>query len=136
MAKEVRTRSADRRAYLNYLRKADEFYKSMQENYEKGRWNATVANAIHCAISCCDAMTAFYLGFRHAGERHLDAVELLRKIDIDRKELDGKIKHFTSLVSVKNLAEYEDRLINARDAATARKSCERFYKWVLEKTTR
>jgi hypothetical protein len=136
MVREVRTRSADRRAYFNYLRKADEFHKSMRENYEKRRWNATVANAVHCAISCCDALTAFYLGFRHAGERHLDAVGLLRKIDLDRKELDDNIRHFTSLVSVKNLAEYEDRLINARDAAKARKSCERFYNWVREKTVR
>jgi len=133
MAKEIRTRGVDKKAYRIYLEKAGEFYKSMQENYDKGRWNASVADAVHCAISCCDAMTSFYLGFRHAGERHLDAVELFRKIDLNKKELESKIRNYISLVSVKNIAEYEDRLMNSKDAATARKACERFYSWIIEK---
>jgi hypothetical protein len=136
MAKEVRTRSVDKKTYKNYLKKAGEFHKSMQENYDCGRWNATVADAVHCEISCCDAVTSFYLGFRHAGERHLDALELLKRIDLDKKELNNKIKHFISLVSVKNLAEYEDRLMNAKDAATDKKACDRFYSWVIERTGR
>lgn len=136
MAKEVRTRSVDRSAYRSYLKKADELYRSMQENYDKGRWNASVVNAVHCAISCCDAMTSFYLGFRHAGERHLDALELLRKIDIDAVELENKAKHFTTLISVKTVAEYEERLMDADDAERAKKACERFYSWVDEKIGR
>ena len=70
MAKEISTRAVSRELCKNYLRKAEEFYRSMEQSHSTGDWNACVVNAIHCAISSADAMTVFYLGFRHAGERH------------------------------------------------------------------
>ena len=102
----------------------------MKLSYEQQLWNSTVVNAIHCAISSSDALTVFYLGFRHSGERHNDVILLLQELEIDKKELQKRIKQLSTLLSIKNIAEYEDRLMVKKDAVNAMKACERFYHWV------
>ena len=133
MAKEVRTRAVSRELYKNYLRKAEEFYRSMEQAYHASDWNACVANAIHCAISSADAMTVFYLGFRHAGEKHQDVLQLLQEIDFDLKEIQSKNRQLSSLLSIKNRAEYEERLMGKSDAGNALKAAKRFHEWVKDK---
>ena len=130
---DVRTRTVDRQMFKNYLKKADEHHKAMNRCYENGLWNACVVNAIHCAISSTDVLTVFYLGFRHAGDRHHDVLQLLQKLDIDKKELRSKSQQLSSLLSIKNAAEYEERLMDDKDAENARKACDRLYSWVKEK---
>ena len=129
----AKTRAVDRQAYKNYLAKADEHREAMQACYERGLWNAAVVNAIHCAISASDALTVFYIGFRNAGERHTDVLGLMQKTGIDQRELSPKLSQLSSLLSIKNLAEYEERLMGREDAEAARKSCERFHSWVRAK---
>ena len=80
MSPSIPTRGVSRQLYKNYLQKADELYTSMLSSYDNGLWNSTVINAIHCAISSADALTVFYLGFRHAGEKHNDVLLLLRNV--------------------------------------------------------
>lgn len=129
----AKTRAVDRQAYKNYMVKAGEHREAMQACYERGLWNAAVVNAIHCAISASDALTVFYLGFRNAGERHTDVLSLLQKTGIGAKELSPKLDQLTSLLSIKNLAEYEDRLLDEGDAEAAKKACERFHSWAVAK---
>ena len=129
----VKTRTVDRRKFKNYLKKADEHHMAMEASYEQGLWNACVVNAIHCAISSTDALTVFYLGFRHAGDRHHDVLQLLRKLDIDKKELRSKSQQLSALLSIKNAAEYEERLMDDKDAENARKASDRLFSWVKEK---
>jgi hypothetical protein len=133
MLKQATTRPVDRGLHRNYLKKADEFHASMLLNFKEGRWNACVVDAIHCAISCCDSLTVFHLGFRHAGERHAAAVELLNMTEIDKKELRDKTRQFLSLIEIKTKAEYLEELMMKRDADRAMKACERFYSWTREK---
>jgi hypothetical protein len=105
----------------------------MEDCYERKLWNACVVNAIHCVISASDALTVYYLGFRNAGERHTDVVSLLQRIGIDPKELSPKLTQLTSLLSIKNLAEYEERLMDEADATDSKKACERFHSWAKGK---
>ena len=130
---EIRTRTVDRHKFKNYLKKADEHYKAMELSYEAGLWTACVVNAIHCAINSTDALTVFYLGFRHAGDRHHDVLQLFQKLDIEKSELRPKIQQLSTLISIKNAAEYEERLMDSKDAENARKACDRLYSWVREK---
>lgn len=129
----AKTRSVDRRAHRNYLLKAEEHRQAMEDCYERKLWNACVVNAIHCVISASDALTVYYLGFRNAGERHTDVVSLLQRIGIDPKELSPKLTQLTSLLSIKNLAEYEERLMDEADATDSKKACERFHSWAKGK---
>ena len=73
----MKTRNVDKHKYANYLKKSDEFFEIMKDSFAKKKFNATVLNAIHCAMSSADALTVFYKGVRHAGERHEDVVSLL-----------------------------------------------------------
>jgi hypothetical protein len=130
---DIRTRPVDRHAYKNYLKKAREHHTAMEMNYERELWNACVVSAVHCAINCADALTAFYLGFRHAGDRHHDALNLLQKIEIDKKEISSKIQQLSNLLSIKSVAEYEEKLMDEKDAESARRACDRLYSWVIDK---
>ena len=130
---DLRTRAVDRHLFKNYLKKADEHYTSMNVSYDNKLWNSSVVNAIHCAINSADALTVFYLGFRHAGDRHKDVLQLLQKLEIEQKELHSKGQQLAALLAIKNAAEYEERLMDREDAEKAKKACERFYTWAKEK---
>ncbi len=120
----------DKSSYKNYIKKAEECRRAMHDAYAKGDWNAAVINAIHCAISSTDALTVFFKGVRHAGERHEDAVALLQQIEIE--DLKTKTRQLSRLLSIKNAAEYEDRLMNKKEADSALKDADRFLKWAKE----
>ena len=129
----AKTRAVDRSAWKGHMAKSDEHLEAMEACSSKGLWNACVVNAIHCAICAADAITVFYLGFRNAGERHSDVVGLLRETGIDSKELALKITQLTALLSIKNTAEYEERLMDEAEARNAMKACERFHSWAKSK---
>ncbi|MDO9536934.1 MAG: HEPN domain-containing protein [Thermoplasmata archaeon] len=130
---ELRTGAVYRRLFKNYMKKADELYIAMESSYERGHWNACVVNAIHCVINAADALTVFYLGFRHVGDRHQDVMQLIQTVDIESKELKAKSQQLLSVLGIKNVAEYEERLMDQNDAKNARKACDRFYHWAMEK---
>lgn len=77
--KQVAVRKLEKRLHEAYWRKAKSFYAAMKQAEEAGELNAACLNAIHCAISCADAVTTFYLGERSAGQRHEDVVVLLKR---------------------------------------------------------
>lgn len=124
----MKTRNVDKHKYKNYLIKADEFFDSMNDSFAKRKFNATVLNAIHCAMSSTDALTVFYKGVRHAGERHEDVVALLNTLGLP--EIQKKNRQLLSLLQIKNSAEYEEKLMTEANALNSIKSAERFFKWV------
>lgn len=128
----MRVRHVDKSVCRNYLRKAEECYEAAMECLRFGRWNATVINAVHCGISSCDALTVFILGARHAGDRHEDAISLFQTVGLPRDVLAAKSKQLSRLLSIKNAAEYEERLMDESDAREAIRDAERFFKWVSE----
>ena len=128
----MRTRSVDKFLYKNYLKKAEECRQAMDDAYGRENWNAAVINAIHCAISAADALTVFFKGIRHAGEKHEDVIALLQTISLEQDVLKMKTKQLSRLLSIKNVAEYEERLMSKKDANSAIKDAERFLQWVKE----
>lgn len=123
------TRPVDKSLFKNYLKKAEECACAMEDAFEKERWNAAVINAVHCCISVADALTVFFEGQRHAGERHEDAIALLQKIEIDAKLLAAKTKQLSRVLRIKTAAEYEEKLMNKSDAEQALKDAKRFFEW-------
>ena len=126
----MKTRNVERFKYKNYLTKAEEFYEATNDSYTHRRFNATVLNAVHCAISSADALTVFYKEQRHAGERHEDVVNLLNSLGLP--DIQSKNRQLLALLAIKNGAEYEDRIMSESEAASAMKNAERFYKWVKD----
>lgn len=126
----VKVRKIDKNYYKIYLEKADEFFRIMKYAQSQNLWTATGLNGVHCAISACDAITSFYLGERSTSTRHEDVVISLRKIGI--RNIENKIKQILSILSVKNLVEYEAREFRRSDALKIATQVERLYTWAEE----
>ena len=126
----MKSRNVDKHKYMNYLSKADEFFDIMNESFAKRKFNATVLNAIHCAISSADALTVFYKGLRHAGERHEDVIALLNSLELP--DIQSKNRQLLDLLRIKNSAEYEEKLMTETNALDSIKNAERFFKWVRD----
>jgi uncharacterized protein (UPF0332 family) len=118
--------------FVNYLKKAEECCETMKDAFANERWSAAMINAVHCGISSSDALTVFFLGERHAGERHEDCIALFQKTGIDAKILQSKTQQLQQILSVKNRVEYEERVAKRDEAEETIKIAERFYKWVKE----
>ena len=127
----IRTKSVFKNSYKIFLKKSEEFLDAAKYSLSKGNVNAAAGCAAHVAISALDALTAFYLQRKHAGERHEDASHLLKERGI--AELDGREKaasQFRGVVGIKGLAEYEQREVFRREAEESVKAAERFLGWV------
>lgn len=124
----IKNREIGKGLYLNYLKKAEEFYNGMQSELSKGNYNSCALCAIHCCISSADALTVFYKGIRHSGEKHQDVIKLLSDLEI--LDIKNKIKHLSSLLDIKNSLEYEEKLTTENGARDAVKHTERFFSWI------
>lgn len=124
----MKTRRVEKHFYLNYLKKAEDFLKGCKNEIENKNWNSAVSLAIHSGICAADALCVFSLGERSAGEGHEEFTQLINKINI--KDINVKIKQLSSLISVKNSAEYSENLMNEKDALSAEQNAERVLSWV------
>jgi len=124
-----RVRQVERKAAGQYLKKALEFFESMHQAVQAQRWNAVGLNAVHCAISACDAVLVFYTEQRSASPDHETAVHLLSSLT-KVAEARQKADTLRRILHAKNLIEYEDRMVTAQEAAELVKLTERFYRWV------
>lgn len=130
-ARRRETRRVERSRAMGFLKKATEFAESMRHALQTGHWNAVGLNAVHCAISACDAVVVYYTEQRSASPDHEEAAYLLGALP---KVPDAKAKAQTlqRIVHEKHLIEYEDRAITAQEAAELAKLAERFYQWAKQ----
>ena len=132
VAKKIKTRAIERNEYKTYLKKASEFYDTMLQAKERGRWNAVGLNAVHCAISSSDAMLVFYTGIRSVSDDHLAVIDLLLS-SIKLPEVNSKCETLRKILVKKSIIEYEDRDFTQREALEILKLTERYYTWVVSR---
>ena len=128
----IKTRNVSKELYRNYLQKAEEYFQTMNCEFEQSRYNSCSLGAIHCCISSADALTVFFKGVRHAGERHEDAVQLLESLEIEREILKQKVRQFLNVLSEKNKVEYEEKMTSSNGAEAMMKQTQSFYEWIKE----
>ncbi len=87
----MKTKPVDKILWYNYLKKAEEFYETMQDSLIKKRWNAAASNAIHSGISSTDSVAVFIKGLRSSSEKHEDIEKILKELNLDNKEINDKI---------------------------------------------
>jgi len=131
MVKKKKIVSVEKNDYKIFLNKAKDFYEIMLKARDTGNWTAVGLNAVHCAISCCDTMLTFHLGLRSAGEDHMQAVDLLRRLPSATE--DGQANAFKRIIAKKNLIAYENREFRQTEAIDILKLAERFYRWTISK---
>lgn len=127
--KNVKTAAVDKADYTIYLNKANDFYEMTQKASDSENWTGIGLNAVHCAISSCDALLAFHLGIRSTSDNHMDAVDLLMRIP--KVRLSEEAVAFKRIIAKKNLIAYECREFRRSEALEILKMTERFYRWVL-----
>ncbi|HIH96179.1 MAG TPA: HEPN domain-containing protein, partial [Thermoplasmata archaeon] len=114
--------------YLNYLKKAQEFFQTMQTACESENWNSVGLEAVHCVISVNDALLVFFGGIKSVSSNHMDAVRLLTEI-IDTDEARKNSNHLRRVIAKKNIIEYENRLFTKKEAEGVALHTERFLNW-------
>jgi len=78
-------------------------------------------------------MCVYFLGKRHAGENHSEAVKFFKSIQPGDAETSVNAGRIIRILNVKNVAEYEDRLVTASEAGKIFKDCKRFLEYVKKK---
>ena len=79
-------------------------------------------------------MCVYFLGKRHSGEQHNDAATLFKTIkSTDEYNANANTNRIIRILRMKNMAEYEDRLVYKSEAEKIFKDCERFLTFVKEK---
>ena len=132
MTPKFRTRDVEKSLYINYLKRAEECLHAAKNSFSIQEWNAATICAIHSCISACDAMCVYSLGKRHSGENHNDAVSLFKMIKIEDEKLKINANRLNKILRIKNMAEYEERLVNRSEAAKALKNCIRFLDYIMK----
>ena len=130
---EPKTRNVARKLYVNYLKRADECLTTAKGAFAAQQWNTSAINAIHSAIAGVDALCVYYLGKRHAGESHGDAIKLFNSIDLVPQELKVNAQRLSRMLGMKNMAEYEERLVLKSEAGKALKDAERLLAFARSK---
>ena len=130
MTPRFKTRDVAKSFYSNYLKRADECFHAAQRSFKNEEFNAAAINAIHSCIAACDAMCVYFLGKRHSGEDHNDAAGLFKSIKSD-EAINTNANRILRILRMKNMAEYEERLIYKAEAEKILKDCERFLEYVL-----
>lgn len=113
--------------YAEYLQKAEEFFRGVNQAIQVGDWNRVGLDAIHCVISASDALCAYHLGKRSTSERHQDAAKLIQRLPLS--SISEKSKQFLEVLNLKNKFEYQHHLTREKEAMQLAKQTERFYWW-------
>ena len=127
--KKKSTRSVSEQEALSYLKKAEEFYLTMAEAFQKGRWNAAGLAGIHCAISATDALLGKKARIRASGESHMEAVHLLKR-HVSDANIAAQSQRLYRVLSEKSLVEYDSREFREAEAAAVVKDVGRYFEWV------
>lgn len=130
-AKKLKTVNVSKNDYKIFLGKAKDFYEVMLNARDTEKWTAVGLNAVHCAISCCDALLTFHLGIRSSGEDHMQAVDLLLRLPPDVEK--GEANTFKRIIVKKSIIAYECREFRQTEALEISKLAERFYRWTTSK---
>ncbi|NQT23261.1 MAG: HEPN domain-containing protein [Candidatus Omnitrophica bacterium] len=130
MTPKIKSRDIAKSLYANYLKRAEECFHAAKNSFVIQEWNAAIINAIHSCIAACDAMCVYFLGRRHAGESHNDAITLFKAIKDKDEELNTNVNRISRILRIKNMAEYEERLIYRSESEKILKDCERFLEYV------
>ena len=132
MVGKIPRKIRDKSSFANYLKKAEQFLRTMKDSIEYESYDSAALNGIHAVISAIDAMLVFRYGIVSASQNHEDAIRLLIEL-IPETETKIKSKHALAVIKQKTTVEYWDTLTTASEAREIAKHTERFFEWIKSK---
>ena len=131
---KIKTRNVDRNLYINYLKRSEECLNAGKQSFTLNQWNACAITAIHSSIASLDTLCVYFLGQRHAGQNHEDVISLFRSIrQLSNEDIDTISNKISKILKMKNIAEYEERLIKKAEAEKILKDAERLFEFIKNK---
>jgi len=110
-------RAVDKHLYVNFLRRSEECLKSAKRALENNEIMSAPISAVHCCISALDALCVNHMRKRHAGYNHEDGVRFIYGINTVKKdELELIGSRAMKVIRLKNMAEYEERIMKPKEA--------------------
>ncbi|MFT5170650.1 MAG: hypothetical protein ACI9BD_000419 [Candidatus Marinamargulisbacteria bacterium] len=131
MVKSGTTKKVERSEATNFLFKASDFYEGMQRSMTDENWNMVGLSAVHCLISCSDALLEHHAGIKNTNQDHKKASDLVVSMT-KLRDAKEQSKHFDSVINKKNLIEYEGRSLKKKEAESICLHTEKYYKWTCE----
>jgi uncharacterized protein (UPF0332 family) len=119
MTRKIKTRQVDKGSFTNFLQKAEENLRSAEKGIKAEDWNASAVSSVHSAIWAGDAYCVYGLAKRSAGEKHEDCETLIMDTPFPKTTSKKIAKLFMSVIKIKNMAEYEERLVKKNEAEKA-----------------
>lgn len=102
----------------SFLKKADEYLASAEDNLAAERHTPAVGDAIHAGISSKDAIVTMLTGSTSKGKDHAAAAKELKQALGKRPEVPTVEKALRELLSAKGDVEYGVALVTAAKAET------------------
>ena len=99
MAPKFNSRDVTKSLYTNFFKKAEECFHASKNSFTVQEWNAAAINAIHSCIAACDTMCVYFLGKRHSGENHNDAVGPFKTIGYVKIFPQIQLHHYSSRIN-------------------------------------
>jgi len=130
MTPKLTTKDVAKALYINFLKRAEECFHAAKNSFAVQEWNAATINSVHSCIAACDAICVYFLGKRHAGDSHENAVKFFKTIKKGSEKINTNANRIARILRIKNMAEYEERLICRSEAEKILKDCERFLEFV------
>ncbi len=124
MVRETRKEDASK-----FLKKAEEFYSSALENYQKKRLNACVFDSSQAIILANDAFCIFNLGKR-ASKDHRDAISLHVQAALSK---ENKKETVAEALEKRGTFGYTEKETTEKDANLLLIRSRRFLDWIMSK---
>ncbi|MDI6735025.1 MAG: hypothetical protein QME42_02330 [bacterium] len=130
----MKTKEFDRTRFLDYYKRADEFFEAMSDEIVFERYNASALLGIHASIALTDSLTIYENRKRAADEQHTDAVKLLKGICNTKGISEDGPNRLGKILSKKNLVAYGSRfrVMDTNESQSIRLNVERFFTWAYK----
>lgn len=123
MVREVRKEEAEK-----FIKKAEEFYNSALENYQKRRYNASIFDSSQAIIMANDAFCIFNLG-RRASKDHKEAVQLHVQASLGK---ESKKEIITEALEKRSEFGYTEKQGTEKESNMILIRAKRFLEWVKQ----
>jgi HEPN domain-containing protein len=124
MAREIRKEEA-----VKFIKKAEEFYYSALENYQRGRYDVSIFDSSQAIILANDAFCIFFLG-RRPSKDHKEAIKLHVEASLGKENKKEIVK---DALEKRSEFGYTEKKSSEEDANKLLLRARRFIDWVKEK---
>ena len=130
----MKTKKFNKSRFLDYHKRAEEFFNAMKDEEELERYNASVFLGIHASIALTDSLTIYEKGERAADEQHTYAVKLLKSVCNAKGINKNGPNRLGRILSKKNFVAYGEhfRAMDTDELKSIRLNVRRLFKWALK----